>query len=254
MIIYFTGTGNSQFVAEGLAIKLNDEVVDSLKYIKTKEKTSFISEKPWVFVFPIYLSTVASIFVEFIKTTEFKGSRDAYFIGTCASKIGSAPNYCKDLCQELGFVYKGTGRVQMPQNYVVLFNLTPDAECDKRLNKAYDEVERIAEVVKADGILDGAFKSAIEYKTTKMVERWYNHSFTKTKKFYSTNECSSCGMCSKLCPTNTIVMENGKPKWTKNCIHCMSCINRCPKRAIEYGKGTLKKGRYICKKYSVISK
>ena len=40
-------------------------------------------------------------------------------------------------------------------------------------------------------------------------------------------------------------MENNKPKWSGKCTDCMACINICPKEAINIGKSTIKKNRYL---------
>ena len=50
-------------------------------------------------------------------------------------------------------------------------------------------------------------------------------------------------------PLNNINMVDGKPVWGNTCIHCSACINRCPKLAIEYGKKTIGKNRYVAKKF-----
>ena len=40
-------------------------------------------------------------------------------------------------------------------------------------------------------------------------------------------------------------MQDGKPVWKdKRCAHCMSCIQNCPKDAIEYKDTTVGKKRY----------
>jgi len=81
--------------------------------------------------------------------------------------------------------------------------------------------------------------------------RWASplaHSFYKntnhTKKFYTTSNCNGCGLCAKDCPCNVISMVDQKPRWEANCTHCLKCINKCPRTAIQYGKGTLKRRRY----------
>ncbi|MGN1105095.1 MAG: 4Fe-4S binding protein [Huintestinicola sp.] len=43
--------------------------------------------------------------------------------------------------------------------------------------------------------------------------------------------------------------RNQRPHWSGSCIHCMSCINRCPVHAIEYGSKTAGKIRYVSPKY-----
>ena len=64
------------------------------------------------------------------------------------------------------------------------------------------------------------------------------------KSFYVTDACIGCGLCEKNCPTGNIKLADKKPTWNGDCTVCLSCINRCPKAAINYGHGTEKRGRY----------
>lgn len=52
MVIFFTGTGSSEYLANAIADRPDDCVVSSNEIIKSGEKRAFVSEKPWVFVFP----------------------------------------------------------------------------------------------------------------------------------------------------------------------------------------------------------
>ena len=60
------------------------------------------------------------------------------------------------------------------------------------------------------------------------------------------NKCSGCGLCVRVCPLNNISIENGRPVWGSSCTHCMACICRCPQEAVEYGRASIGKPRYIC--------
>ncbi len=249
MIIYFTGTGNSKFVAEAIADRLGDETICSNDYIKNNKKGTFSSRRPWVFVFPVYLSTIAEIFADFIRGSVFSGSKKAYFIGTCASSIGSAPNVAKKICAAKGLDFMGAAKALMPQNYIALFTMTEPEECEKRLSEAIISAKALGTAIEKEQPFKTKFAGGLEYCVISLVEKLYNGHFTKTKKFYATDECVSCGLCAKVCPLNNISLSEGKPKWTGNCIHCMACINRCPKQAIEYGKGSVGKRRYVCGNY-----
>ena len=249
MVIYFTGTGNSEYIARAVADRLSDEVVCANKLIKNGEKGCFESDKPWVFAFPVYLSTIAEIFADFIRAASFSGSRKAYFIATCASAIGSVPNICSEICESKGLEYMGTAKVMMPQNYIALFKMTEADEREVRQAQALEAADVISEAVKNGEKIDGPFASKIEFAATRMVEKMYNGNFTRTKKFRTTDACTGCGACAAWCPVNNIVMTSGRPTWIKSCVHCMACINRCPNEAIEYGKGTVGKERYVCRKY-----
>ena len=68
------------------------------------------------------------------------------------------------------------------------------------------------------------------------------------KNFYSTNACISCRKCENVYPLGNIHLENRKPNWGNNFNHCMARIFRCQKEAIEYGKNTNGRVRYICPK------
>ena len=69
--------------------------------------------------------------------------------------------------------------------------------------------------------------------------------FVKAEAFRATDACIGCGKCVELCPLNNIRLENGKPIWGKNYTHCMACICYCHKEAIEYGKKSKGKPRYL---------
>ena len=49
-------------------------------------------------------------------------------------------------------------------------------------------------------------------------------------------------------PLGNIKLADGKPVWGDRCTHCMACISRCPKEAIEYGTHSRGLPRYLCPK------
>jgi ech hydrogenase subunit F len=48
-------------------------------------------------------------------------------------------------------------------------------------------------------------------------------------------QCIYCGICSRKCPTNAIVVDRGARTWSINrfdCIQCRSCVDNCPKKCL----------------------
>ena len=244
MVIYFTGTGNSRFLARNLAAALEDALVSAPELIKEGKTGDFKSEKPWVFVCPTYGWQIPRTFRRFIMDSRFSGSLQAYFIINCGSETGNARKGIKELCTAKGFEFKGMAEIKMPENYIAVFS-APDKETSEKLLRIGErKVLRAAELIK-----DGK-----ELKTKKagplgsFLSGPVNWGFYKfiigDRKFYVTDKCISCGKCAENCMVNNITIENGRPVWQGSCIHCMACICRCPVQAIEYGKQSVGLRRY----------
>ena len=249
MVIYFSGTGNSRWCAQVLAELLQDDLLDAAGYIKPGISADLISAKPWVFVAPTYAWQLPRIFESFIRSGTFKGNKNAYFILTCGSDIGNAGEFSAKLCKDIGLNYFGILKVQMPENYIALFN-TPSAQrCSDMIRAARPILEREAACISSGSpFLTTKVTLADKLKSGPINKGFYSH-YVKSKAFYATDACIGCSKCETLCPLNNIRLVDSKPVWSECCTHCMACICNCPAKAIEYGKHSQGKTRYCCEDY-----
>lgn len=249
MILYFTGTGNSRYVADMLADLTGDEALCVNSFIKSGEKKSFESERPYVFVSPVYVSALPLAFCDFIRNSEFLGCQKAYYVQTCAGGMGGCPEYARRLSREKGFAHMGTAQVTMPQNYLVYFKPKEKSECEGIIDAAGLVIRAFSEPILAGTEFPDPGMKKWEYVSTEMILDMYYKHFMPAKPFRTTEDCIGCGRCESLCPLNNIKLTEGRPVWGDNCTHCMACISLCPKQAIEYGKKSVGKPRYSCRKY-----
>lgn len=242
MILYFSGTGNSKYVAEKIAEITGDEILSLNNLMRNKSTTPVFSKVPYVIVAPIYAWRIPRVVESYIKSLELKGSNQAYFITTCAGGSGRAVDYIQKLCDSKSLNLKGYAQVIMPSNHITMFD-TPTPEKAKRIIKKADPViENLGSLIKDEKALPtyeekGWFLSTI-------INPIANRLFVKDKDFYSTDECISCGDCVRLCPLNNIKLTGGKPSWHGNCTHCLACIGGCPESAIDYNKVAEKREIY----------
>lgn len=250
MILYFSATGNSEYVAKNVAHLINDSVVNMTDYLKKNEAMDLTSDTPYVVISPIYISTIPTIIIDLLKKSKLKGNKNIYFIMTCAgSGVSAAAAFLKPLSKEINMIYRGVEHLSMPQNYLMFFTVKCKEDNDIKMNEAISKIPALADKIKKNLDFDMS-KVGFMHKLLIKPTIWlFDTFFIKPKKFYTTDECIGCGACSKLCPLNNIKMVDNKPEWNKNCIHCTACINKCPKRAIEYGKKTQCKNRYVAIKY-----
>lgn len=249
MIVYFSGTGNSKYCAKLLADKLEEEIFDTFYHIKNKIAAELVSGTPWIFVSPTYCWQLPHVFETFIKSTRFEGCKEAYFIMTCGSDIGNAGAKIQKLCEEVGLNCRGVMQIVMPENYIAMFEV-PDAELAEKIVIVAKRplLKAIRAIRKGENFQEKKIGLLDKIKSGPLNPVFYKMCVT-AKPFYVTDKCIGCGKCVKACVLNNISMKDEKPVWGKECTHCMACICGCPAKAIEYGKRSQGKPRYICKEY-----
>ena len=246
MILYFSGTGNSKFVAKKLSSLIDDEVLNLHDKIRTSDFSGIHSEKTWVLVTPTYAWQIPRIVRDFIRKTPLTGSKDIYFVLTCSDEIGNAEKYERALAKEKGLNFKGIKAVIMPENYIALFDVPGEEESKRIIDAAIPVIEGLAEKIKKGESVSERVGLIDKIKSS-VINAGFYPVCVHDKKFWVRDICTGCGLCEKLCPVNNIEIKDRRPIWKGNCTHCMACICRCPSEAIEYGKKSVGQVRYRCK-------
>ena len=246
MIVYFTGTGNSRRAAQLLASRLGRPLTDAFSYIREGKQLSLASEQPWIFVSPTYGWQLPHVFRDLILNADLQGSRDAYFVMTCGAGVGNAEQYLRQLCDKKGLTFKGLQPLVMPENYIAMFPVPDERAAGVLIKKADKQLERAVPLM-AQGLALPAVKAGLAGKAmSSVVNTVFTRGVVTAKPFRVTADCTGCGKCTRVCPQNNISLASGRPVWSAECIHCMACINHCPAKAIEYGKKSVGKPRYLC--------
>ena len=246
MIIYFSGTGNSRYCAQMLSKLLKDDLLDAAGYIKNGIAADLISDKPWVFVGPTYAWQMAHIFTDFIRSGSFSGSNRAYFVLTCGGDIGNAGQPLSALCAEMDFCYMGTLEVIMPENYVAMFPVPDEEKSAAIIAAAAPVLEKAAECIAQCSPFPTERIGFLDKLKTGPVNQGFYKFYVRADRFFVTERCIGCRKCVDTCVLNNICLDNNKPVWGQSCTHCMACICGCPTEAIEYGKRSAGKRRYLC--------
>ncbi len=241
MIYYFTGTGNSLSVAQQLGEQTGSElmsIAEVLQGVVPKEDDEVVG-----IVFPIYAWSPPEIVLDFIRCYPIK-ARYVYAVCTCAQEAGHAMRRVE---LALGRKLDSAFSVIMPNNYPIgPFNIDSAQHAERCLEEAKERVEMIAGVVKQEqqGVFDMAVGGRGGGLKTAVIAPLFDRFACSTKSFYAEDSCTACGICQAMCPTQNISVKE-KPQWGRNCVSCMACLNYCPEVAIQKGKGTKKKGRYV---------
>lgn len=254
MIVFFSGTGNSEFVAHTLQQELHD---GSLVNVRGEVLRSAALDAPAdgcsiVWVMPVYSWGLPPVMVDFIRRLDeaFGKGYTHYCVLTCGDDVGLTARQWRKLLREKGWTEgESVWSVQMPNNYVLMkgFDVDPKEIELKKLSACRARISDIARAIASGqtSVTDVVTGSWAWFKSV-VIRPWFDRFAMSPKPFYATGGCVGCGLCSRECPTGDITMSDHHPQWGTKCAMCLRCYHVCPQRAIAYGRNTRNKGQYIC--------
>ena len=244
MILCYSGTGNSRYIAHRIADALGDGLLSMNDRIKAGDTSPIEVNERLIIVTPTYAWRIPRIVRDWLTKTEFPGAKRAWFVMNCGSEIGNAAKYNRTLCREKQLSYMGTAQIIMPENYIAMFDAPRAEEARQIVDRAESDIGRAATAIAENQAFPPPRDNLYDRFMSGPVNPIFYAFCVKAKAFTVSDACIGCGKCAALCPTNNISIQNGKPVWGGDCTHCMACICYCPAEAIEYGKKSLGKPRY----------
>ena len=249
-IYYFSGTGNSLFVAKDIAEKTGASLIPiasiiDRKNIKTDADVIGI-------VFPNHYGEPPMIVEQFARKLE--GISDKYIFAVCTygGAADASLRMLKRMIHSSGGALSAAYGVHMPQNSF----LKPNEDHQKLYMEWKRKLELIVKNmnIKAKGMfysnvwlelilipIHAIFIRPICKKHFKKISNlpsdftYEEHKHAMDKNFNTNKSCNGCGICSKVCPVGNIVINDNKPVWLNHCEHCLACYNWCPNKAIQGG-------------------
>ena len=244
MIYYFSGTGNSKWIAQQIAARTGDQAVCIPDLTKDGPTAVFVGAGSNIgVVFPIYAWGAPLLVERFCRSIQAEDGAYTYAVCTCGDDAGRAMQRLRRF-----FAYQSAWSFAMPNNYILGFDVDPPELEQKKIAAARERLNDVVESLQAQKKEFDVHAGTGAWLKTALIRPMFNMFARRTQPFYATNDCNGCGLCERGCPTKAIVLEQGKPVWVrKHCAQCMSCINRCPQVAIQYGPGTVNRKRYYLK-------
>ena len=247
MIFYFSGVGNSAWVARKLADSLQDKVLPIAEEIRKEAVYTPVKGERVGFVFPVYGWEPPKIVLDFIRMMQMQAPDYLYFVCTCGDDTGKTNRIFTQVIEKKGWHCQAGYSITMPDTYVCLpgFDIDGEDELKRKTENAFARVEFIADELKQRvkhdkyNCLEGAFPNVKTYVLGGLFRKF----LMSPKPFHATDACVSCGLCEKRCPVHNIKVE-GKPQWGEDCTMCLACYHACPEHAIQYGGRTKGKGQY----------
>ncbi|MBP5395842.1 MAG: EFR1 family ferrodoxin [Bacteroidales bacterium] len=250
MIYYFSGCGNSRFIAESIAQALNEPLVFIPEAEREGNLTLQLAQGERLgFVFPIYSWRPPQLVMDFVKKLKADcGSAPDYIwmAATCGDNGGYADRvFAKQLKEALGLPLHAAFCFEMPNTYINMSFMGVDkpAVAQRKIGQAKAKLpEVIRDITGRKAVWQmrrGIFPCIKTYGIGRSFYKWVTD-----EPFHSTDACISCGRCVQACPLQNITLEEGRPRWQGHCTNCDACFHHCPKNAIQFGTASVGKGQY----------
>ncbi|MBD3192129.1 MAG: hypothetical protein GF308_15900 [Candidatus Heimdallarchaeota archaeon] len=260
MIFYFSGTGNTWWIAKTIQEKLLEEgfkvekhSIESPIFKEQGKIDQIIENVDYIGIgYPIYGSDMPDSFYEFITKLPTVEDKQAFIFTTMLSFSGDGALVARRRLKKKGFCVKQAINIPMPNNVKLpypIFRSFPShnqRQIEKIKIKATKKVDKfVKKFVKGKKWLEGrdpiSILVALIQRVPMKIIGWSR--FAKNF-FVDRKDCIDCLQCVNYCPTNNIQFKNDQFSWGDNCIACLRCYNLCPTNAIQYKKATLNKKKY----------
>ena len=260
LILFFSGTGNTHYVAGYLAHKLEhlpiEILVRSIEQVPAEAVPEF---DVLALGFPVYAADSPPFFQDYLRRLPPGEGKGSFVFCTKGAFAGGAVYRNLRRLAARGYVPLGGTSVTMPGTDGLAF-VSPDSWLARSaMNKDFDHLksadklaQRMEEVLEriqagesardckirlvpnpGGRLLDWLWRQAYERFTTPFKRR-----------FYADERCVRCQLCVRICPAHNIQLVDDRIHFGDRCFLCMRCIHQCPQEAIQIGQATRGKFRW----------
>ena len=226
MILYFSGTGNSLYVARCIG----GEQLSIPQLIKSG--TYAIEDDAVGSICPTYFGRVPKIVNRFLQKVSIKTDY-LFYIGTYGMSAGYAPTAFAELVVPLGLHVNYANIIKMVDNSLPTFDM------DKQKASAYKkDIEGQIARVKADiearkeYVLKAGWIDKLGIKLNDALAPKQMVDEIAQRIFVVQDTCVQCGTCVRVCPMGNITVDE-QVHFGAHCERCYACVQNCPQKAIR---------------------
>ena len=233
LTLYFSGTGNSEWVARKFAQAMQGpchSIEEELDY-----PALLAAHDTVCVVYPIYGSRAPYIMREFAQqhAEHFAGKR---LVVLCTQVLWSGDGarslldvWPRDHVQPIYAEH-----FLMPNNVSNFALLWPTGRSTtaRQKRRAEMKIARMAADLQAGRQTLRGFGRLPTLLGKIQGKQWPTMEAKAMKSVHVDDDCTGCGLCARICPMKNLTMADGKVKQHDRCTICLRCVNQCPTRAI----------------------
>lgn len=240
-IHYFTGTGNTKYIAELFAAAFK-KCGFSIQEKSMEEGSFFNEEANYLIIgFPKYYGYIPLFYMRYLeeqlKQSSLEKKPKTILFCTQAATTLTSFEQLVNLFERYGYPVVWAETFALGNNYMIKerSQATSEDELFDRICKAQERVQIIVDKVLQDITFleetdpGRALKAVVG---SKQVDKMAH---LLMKPFSVERNCTKCMKCVEYCPTQALEYTRDKQfVFQQSCVMCVRCVSICPENAITY--------------------
>ncbi|MBQ2499331.1 MAG: EFR1 family ferrodoxin, partial [Bacteroidales bacterium] len=165
MIFYYSGCGNSEFIAKSIANALDDRLVFIPEAQRNENFEYDLAEGEMLgFVYPIYSWRPPHLVDEFVEKMIINGKPSYVWTAvTCGDNVGETERIFRKALNDRGFELNAAYCFRMPNTYVNMMGMSVDKPevANEKIAKAKEKLPKAIEMIKAKTMFSDMIKGGL---------------------------------------------------------------------------------------------
>ncbi|MHA1729665.1 MAG: EFR1 family ferrodoxin [Promethearchaeota archaeon] len=262
LILYFSGTGNTHYIASYIHSHLRSENFPSEISCETIE--NFPPERVsqfdlLCFGFPVFELNSPAIVREYLSKIPNIKQKGVFLFCTMGFAAGNAFRKNFKYFRNKGYLFLGHIAVKMPGTDGLLMLKEKSRYVQMAIQKDYAIIPSLDDFIQeitqcANRLVAGedliTFQRKLPHSIIDLFFGWVFHLLyiilvkIMKKQFRVDDNCNLCKLCVKICPVQNIFLDEEKIHFSDKCNVCLRCIHQCPQKAIQIGNISVDKFRW----------
>jgi ferredoxin len=250
-ILYFSGTGNSAWVATQLAARLQDfgETAE-LRCVEDGHREDISPDPDGMLgmVFPVHSSRPPSVFEEAMDSLPEADGTAVFAVTTAGFAAGDTAWFAVKRLESSGYrPFLWTNVIMGNNLHLPALSPLPVTPPDTMQSRRIEAVKQVNDIARR---IHGGEPLRVGHGVGGRVLGTFQRALAGTLEgltfsgFYTDATCTRCGWCVQHCPVGNIGMGDYGPVFWDRCIICMRCYSFCPTEAIQASPKTEDRQRF----------
>ncbi len=234
VILYFTATGNSLYVARQLADKSTELL--SIPQMVKHGRYEFEADEIGV-VFPIYGQMPPNMVRNFIKKAKLNAAYK-FAVLTYGNMQFAAVEIWDEVSRKAGNTFDYITSILMVDNWLPNFDMNEQIKIDKHIPESLKRVGADLATRRrwVEPTTERGRQIFSQFIKDRGLDPEVGYLMRSEDYFIVTDACVGCAVCTEVCPRGNYKLTSTGVKTAGDCDFCFACIQNCPQKAIKFAE------------------